>query len=134
MTDDLTPSQQSLLELAQQARKNAYAPHSDFPVGAAVLARSGKTYAGCNVENASFGLSICAERVAIFNAVCAGEREIVEMALVTAAKNPSRPCGACRQVLFEFGPHATVVMSNLEGSVVVRTLPELFPEPFELER
>jgi cytidine deaminase len=133
MTSVPTPSQQQLLDRARSARDSAYAPHSRFPVGAAVLTGSGKIYAGCNVENASFGLSICAERVAIFSAVCAGEREIVDIAVVTDTESPSRPCGACRQVLFEFGRDAVVLMGNLKGSAVVRTLRELFPEPFELD-
>jgi cytidine deaminase len=133
VTQALTASQQKLVELAKSAREHAYAPYSRFLVGAAVLGPSGNVYAGCNVENASFGLSICAERVAIFKAVCAGEREIVGLALVTSGERASRPCGACRQVLSEFGKDATVVMSNLDGSdVVIRSSKELFPEPFEL--
>lgn len=130
----LTSSQSELLHAARSARENAYAPYSRFAVGAAVRGQSGKVYVGCNIENASYGLSICAERVAIFQAVCAGERKIVELALVTDDDPPSRPCGACRQVLFEFGADATVIMGNLSGAVVVRSLNELFPEPFELRR
>jgi cytidine deaminase len=122
------------LEHARVARDRAYAPYSKFPVGAALLARSGNVYVGCNVENVSYGLSICAERVAVFSAACAGERDIVEIAVVTAAEIPSRPCGACRQVLFEFGKDATVIMGNLKGSVVVRKLRDLFPEPFEMDQ
>jgi cytidine deaminase len=129
----LTSSQQKLLHAAQTTREGAYAPYSHFLVGAAVLTAAGNIYAGCNVENASFGLSICAERTAIFHAVCAGERSIVELAIVTDVDDPSRPCGACRQVLFEFGRDATVIMANNRGSVVIRSLTELFPEPFELK-
>ncbi len=131
MSPDL---EKQLLQAAQKARLRAYAEYSHFSVGAAVLAESGKVYDGCNVENASYGLSICAERVAIFKAVCAGERNIIKLALVTDQKGPSYPCGACRQVLHEFGRDASIIMSNLEGNLVTRNLAELFPEPFELEK
>jgi cytidine deaminase len=129
---ELSKAQEALVEAARKARDNAYAKYSGFSVGAAVLAASGTIYDGCNVENASYGLSICAERVAIFKAVCAGERQIVELALVASGDEPSRPCGACRQVLHEFGKAAKVIMSNLEGNTIVRSLPELIPEPFEM--
>ncbi|OGR77080.1 MAG: cytidine deaminase [Elusimicrobia bacterium GWC2_64_44] len=90
-----------LIEAAKNAQKNAYCPYSRYPVGAAVLAESGRIYTGCNVENASFGLAICAERVAIFKAVSHGEKKI--RALSVAAKS-AKPCGACRQVIIEFAP------------------------------
>lgn len=90
-----------LIEAAKTAQKNAYCPYSRYPVGAAVLADSGRIYTGCNVENASFGLAICAERVAIFKAVSHGEKKI--RALSVAAKS-AKPCGACRQVIIEFAP------------------------------
>lgn len=88
-----------LIELAKKAQKNAYCPYSRYPVGAAVLSESGKIYTGCNVENASFGLSICAERVAIFKAISAGEKKIREICVVAKS---ATPCGACRQVIMEF--------------------------------
>src|SRR5579871_3761674 len=119
VTQALTPSQQELVDHAKRAREHAYARYSQFKVGAAVRGESGNLHSGCNVENASFGLSICAERVAIFKAVCAGERKIVELALVTDGERASRPCGACRQVLSEFGKDAIVIMSNLDGSDVL---------------
>ena len=90
-----------LIEAAKAAQKNSYSPYSRYPVGAAVLAESGRIYTGCNVENASFGLAICAERVAIFKAVSHGEKRI--SALCVAAKS-AKPCGACRQVIIEFAP------------------------------
>ena len=90
-----------LIEAAKAAQKNAYCPYSRYPVGASVLTESGRIYSGCNVENASFGLAICAERVAIFKAVSHGEKKI--MALCVAAKS-AKPCGACRQVIIEFAP------------------------------
>ena len=90
-----------LVEAAKTAQKNSYSPYSRYPVGAAVLTESGRIYTGCNVENASFGLTVCAERVAIFNAVSHGEKKI--LALCVAAKS-AKPCGACRQVIIEFAP------------------------------
>ena len=116
---------------ARKARELAYAPYSGFKVGAAVRTKSGKIYSGCNVENVSYGLSMCAERVAIFKAVAAGDPAIVEIAVVTDANPPSPPCGACRQVLFEFGRHSDVVLENIEGKREVTSIEELFPRPFE---
>jgi cytidine deaminase len=129
----LTLSQQQLLDAAREARSAAYAPYSKFKVGAAVRTESGQIYAGCNVENASYALSICAERVAIFKAVAAGDVKIIELALCTDASRPSTPCGACRQVLFEFSQSAVVIMGNLDGSKIVSNINELFPQPFRLE-
>jgi cytidine deaminase len=130
MASSLTPSQQQLLDAARGARSAAYAPYSKFKVGAAVRTESGQIYTGCNVENASYALSICAERVAIFRAVAAGDSKIVEIALCTDAPEPSTPCGACRQVLFEFSQSAAVIMGNLRGSTIVSHIQELFPRPF----
>ena len=123
-----------LIACATAARERAIAPYSNFKVGAAVRTRSGRIYTGCNVENASFGLCICAERVAIFSAVSAGDPQIVEIAMCTGADRPSPPCGACRQVLFEFGRSASVIMGNTNGVVFVSPLGRLFPEPFELPK
>ena len=117
-----------LVEAANQARQRAYAPYSDFPVGAALLSQSGKVYAGCNVENASYGLTICAERVAVFRAVCEGEREFRAIAVVT--ETGSSPCGACRQVLSEFAGDMDVVIADTRGNSRVYHLRELFPRPF----
>lgn len=103
--------QRGLLELAAQARELAYAPYSHYTVGAAVVAKSGKIYTGSNVENASYGLTVCAERNAIFKGVTEGEREFVALAVVTA--NGGSPCGACRQVAFEFmHPDAPVYLAD----------------------
>jgi cytidine deaminase len=93
-----------LIEAAKSAMARAYAPYSGFNVGAAVLGGSGAIYAGCNVENASYGLTICAERAAVSNAVCAGEREIRAVAIANSSGKPAFPCGACRQVIAEFVP------------------------------
>jgi cytidine deaminase len=132
MADYPSRADLELLEAARQAREAAYAPYSKFKVGAAVRTRSDNVYSGCNVENASFGLSICAERVAIFNAVAAGDADIVDLAVFTDAEEPSPPCGACRQVLFEFGRSARVIRGNAKGSVLITNLCALFPQPFEL--
>lgn len=122
---------QKLLKAAEKVRDNAYAPSSGFKVGAALLTVAGKTYVGCNVENASYGLTCCAERNAVFAAVAAegpGMR-IVELAIATSPASISSPCGACRQVMYEFGPEAVVSKVTVEGLVqdkVSTLLPKAF--------
>jgi cytidine deaminase len=128
---DVQVSLQELLQAARQARDAAYAPYSRFRVGAAVRASDGRIFVGANVENASYGLSVCAERVAIFKAVLEGARDIVELAVVTDADESSPPCGACRQVLSEFADDPQVAMGNLAGTVVLSRLGDLFPKPFK---
>ena len=125
--------QQKLDELttaAINASTQAYCPYSKFPVGAAALASSGKIYPGCNVENVSFGLTICAERNAIFAMVTGGDRNLVGMVIYTPTENPVPPCGACRQVLYEFGPDAEIACicngSNKINSSVRKLLPAVF--------
>ncbi len=127
----LTPAQKLALEdAAHQACQHSYAPYSTFPVGAAVLTDSGRILAGCNVENASLGLTCCAERVALFNAVSQGERRIVAVAIYTPTAAPTAPCGACRQVLQEFGAELTVI-AICEGRERLETsLASLLPAPF----
>ena len=105
--------QDKLVSLAAEARKKAYAPYSNFAVGAALLAKSGRVYTGCNVENVSYGLTVCAERVAVFKAVSEGEREFEAIAVVT--ENGVTPCGACRQVLIEFGDDIQVIVADTAG-------------------
>jgi cytidine deaminase len=120
-----------LVGLAQRARDRAYAPYSDFQVGAALLGRSGRVYSGCNVENASYPLCICAERAAVFKAVSEGEHEFEAIAVVTATG--AMPCGACRQVLREFGGPAgelRVIVADLEGRSRTYSIEELLPEGF----
>ena len=117
-----------LVELATQAREHAYAPYSKFAVGAALLAVSGRVYTGCNVENASFGLTICAERVAVFKAACAGERDFVAIAVVSSSG--VSPCGACRQVLREFGANLRVILAGVDGARRETDLATLFPDSF----
>jgi cytidine deaminase len=129
-----------LCEAAMTARNNAYAPYSKYHVGAAVLGVSGQIFVGCNVENASYGLCNCAERTAVFTAVCAGEREFVAVAIAT--DNGGTPCGACRQVLSEFAPKGgesdgvpvLVYLLNREGAIVRETtLEALLPDAFAIK-
>lgn len=128
MTNGSSPKE-DLIALALEAREKAYAPYSRFPVGAALLAESGQVYTGCNVENASYGLSICAERVALFKAVAAGERHFEALAVVT--ETMATPCGACRQVLAEFGEdELQIIVANPEGQMEIYTLGELLPASF----
>ncbi len=117
-----------LIRMAAEARERAYAPYSGFAVGAALLTRSGRVFVGCNVENASYGLTICAERVAVFRAVCAGEREFEAIAVVTA--NAVSPCGACRQVLREFSADMRVIIADTSGHQRESTLDQLLPDGF----
>ena len=108
-------SDADLIAAATAVREKAFAPYSRFRVGAAVRGASGRIHAGCNVESASFGLTCCAERVAVFKAVSEGETAIEAVAIVTDVSPPAAPCGACRQVLYEFGPDAVVVRAELAG-------------------
>jgi cytidine deaminase len=112
------------------AREKAYAPYSRFAVGAAVRGASGRIYSGCNIENASYGLTICAERVAIFKAVSEGEKRLAALAVAADTAAPASPCGACRQVMAEFGIN-TVVMCNTKGERLTVTLAELLPHAFD---
>jgi cytidine deaminase len=121
----------ALVSQAKAVRARAYAPYSKFSVGAALLGRSGRVYAGCNVENLSFGLTVCAERNALLSAIAAGEQEFTAIAIVADSKTPVSPCGACRQVLAEFGMELHVVCSNLEGGRFESTLSELLPRARE---
>jgi cytidine deaminase len=120
---------QSLIEQAKAARQQAYAPYSRFAVGAALQTKSGRVFCGCNVENLSFGLTICAERNAVFAAVAAGEREFEAIAVVADTRVPVTPCGACRQVLAEFAPELPICSANLDGQTFESTIGELLPRP-----
>ena len=122
---------QALLRLADEARRHAYSPYSKFPVGAALLCADGEVYTGVNVENAVNGLSLCAERVALFKALSEGKRDFVKLAVVCDA-DACRPCGACRQVLYEHAPEIEILMGNPGGAFKRTTIRELLPEAFSL--
>lgn len=119
---------------AREASHAAHCPYSRFPVGAAALADDGSIHSGCNVENASFGLTVCAERVAVLKAVSSGCKTIKAVAVYTPTQLPNTPCGACRQVIMEFGPTAEVVCLCDGDAVVRRNATELLPMPFSPEK
>jgi len=122
---------EKLIKAARQARENAHAPYSNFRVGAALRAQSGRIYTGCNVENASYGLTCCAERVAIFKALSEGERGFEAIAVVTDTESLTPPCGACRQVIWEFCGDIPVILANLKGKIERERAGKLLPRPFD---
>ncbi|ASK63371.1 cytidine deaminase [Virgibacillus phasianinus] len=125
-------NKEQLLEKAVEMRDNAYVPYSKFPVGAALLTKSGNVYTGCNIENAAFPVSLCAERVAIFKAVAEGETDFVELAVAADTGRPVPPCGSCRQVMSEFfKPETTIHLTNLHNQVKTVTMEELLPFSFQ---
>ena len=124
MTDE------KLVALAKEAMKNAYAPYSKFQVGAALLAKDGRVFTGCNVENASYGATNCAERTAIFKAVSEGYREFDAIAIVASSGDFASPCGICRQVLAEFMPEGKVILDSDEKGMVTYSVRELLPLGF----
>lgn len=128
MTPDL------LIVTATEARERAFAPFSHFRVGAALEAEDGTFVPGCNVESASYGLTMCAERVAVFAGVARGYRCFRRVAVVTDTATPTPPCGACRQILWEFAPDAEVILANLSGSVERFTMRELLPHGFDAKQ
>jgi cytidine deaminase len=122
---------QDLIDAARAARANAYCPYSNYPVGAAVRTEDGTIFAGCNVENVSYGLSICAERNAIFAMVAGGRKKLTELVVVT--RDGGFPCGACLQVISEFAaPHAKIHLVDDSGSATTYALPGLLPHPFRI--
>ena len=121
----------SLIRAAKTAREDAHAPFSNFKVGAALRTTTGKVFGGCNVENASYGLTVCAERVAIFKAISEGERKFDAIAVVTDTDMLTPPCGACRQLIWEFCGDVPVIISNLKGNVETFRMSQLFPKPFD---
>lgn len=122
---------EKLLSTARECRERAFAPYSGFLVGAAVEAEDGTIFAGCNVESASYGLTMCAERVAIFTAVAAGHKRIKRVSLVAESDELTAPCGACRQVIWEFGGDIPVTLSNLNGKTETIRMSELLPRAFD---
>lgn len=123
--------ERKLIQKAKEARKKAYAPYSKFKVGAAVLAQNGEVYTGANVESSSYGLTACAERVALYQAVASGARRFKKIVIVTDTKDPVTPCGLCRQVLAEFGENLEVICTNLQGKVKKFKLKALLPYSFK---
>ena len=128
----MTETDKKLLAEAKRVRDFSYCPYSKFAVGAAVLGASGEIYGGCNVENAAYSVTNCAERTAIYNAVSAGEEDILALAVVTESSPPATPCGACRQVVAEFRI-PRILIANLAGEVKEMTLSELLPDAFSGE-
>jgi cytidine deaminase len=120
-----------LIAVAKAARENAHAPYSNFRVGAALRAKSGRVYTGCNVENSTYGLTVCAERVAIFKAISEGERGFDAIAVVTDTDQLTPPCGACRQIIWEFCGDVEVILANLKGKDETHRMSALFPRPFD---
>jgi len=127
MNEDL----QKLIEAALDVRERAYAPFSNFRVGAAVSTKSGKIYTGCNVESASYGLTVCAERVAIWKAVSEGEKELTNIAVVADTQELTPPCGVCRQIIWEFCGDVPVTFANLHGKTETVQMKELLPRAFD---
>lgn len=119
-----------LVLVAREARRNAYAPYSRVKIGAAVLTAKGQVFTGCNVENASYGLSCCAERTALFKAVSEGHRDIVAIAVVGKSADFTRPCGACRQVMVEYNPKMKVLRRGIDGFKADTTVDKLLPSAF----
>jgi cytidine deaminase len=124
-------TRQRLLEAARAARQHAHAAFSNFRVGAALETADGQIITGCNVENATYGLTICAERVAVFKAISEGHRSFTRVAVVADTAEPTPPCGACRQILWEFGGNLEVILGNLSGEKARHQLKDLLPHPFD---
>jgi cytidine deaminase len=120
-----------LLDAARAARLHAHAPFSNFKVGAALETAAGKIITGCNIENATYGLTLCAERVAMFKALSEGERAFARIAIVADTPAPAPPCGACRQILWEFGGDLEIILGNLTKQTGVYRLKDLLPLPFD---
>lgn len=127
----MTETEKELVEAATKVRMRAYAPYSNFRVGAAVRTKTGKIYTGCNVESASYGLTVCAERVAIWKAVSEGEKEFSAIAVVAETEELTPPCGACRQIIWEFCRDIPVTFANLKGETETVPMSELLPRAFD---
>lgn len=120
--------QEELIQYAIEAMKKAYVPYSKFQVGAALLTKEGEVVQGCNIENASYGLTNCAERTALYKAISEGKTSFDKLVVVASMDRPCSPCGACRQVIAEFcNPKMEVIMTNLKGDILIQTVEELLP-------
>ena len=128
----LGPEQRMLISLATEVRKRAYAPYSQFQVGAALQCGDGSIFTGCNVEITNYQGTICAEHAAIVKAVSEGKKQFIRIAVIADQAVPCPPCGACRQALFEFAPKMEVISANLKGEVTITTLDQLLPGAFHL--
>ncbi len=124
-------SSDALIEAARAVRELAHAPFSGFKVGAAIEDESGRIYTGCNVENATYGLTVCAERVAIFKAVSEGAGKLKRVAVIANTDTLTPPCGACRQILWEFCGNAELILANLSGKQETLSVKDIFPRPFD---
>jgi cytidine deaminase len=122
---------EELVNAAARAREAAIAPYSHFPVGAAIQTTEGKIYTGCNVESSSYGLTMCAERVALYKALSEGERHFSAIAIATAGDRSCPPCGACRQVLWDFARNITVILLSLSSRIEILKMADLFPRAFD---
>jgi cytidine deaminase len=120
-----------LIKRAREARERALSPFSHFKVGAALLCKGGKVYLGCNIENPSLSLSICAERVALIKAISEGEKAFDALAIIADTNDITYPCGACRQMIWEFGPELRLILANLKGDIRRTAIRDLLPEPFD---
>ncbi|HZY85470.1 MAG TPA: cytidine deaminase [Gemmataceae bacterium] len=128
---DLDAAGTALVEAARAVRLHAHAPFSRFQVGAALLTKEGRVFTGCNVENATYGLTVCAERVAVWKAVSEGYRAFTRVAVVADTAEPTPPCGACRQILWELGGDLEVILANLEAPKALYRMRDLLPHPFD---
>jgi cytidine deaminase len=124
-------TEEELIKAATDARECAYAPYSNFKVGAAVEAENGDIYIGCNVESASYGLTVCAERVAIWKGISCGEKRFTRIAVVVDTEELTPPCGVCRQIIWEFCGDVPVILSNLHGKTETIQMSELLPRAFD---
>jgi cytidine deaminase len=127
----LNESDEHLIEAATSARMRSVAPFSRFLVGAALQTKAGKVFTGCNVESASYGLTVCAERVAIWKALSEGERDFTDLVVVADTETLTPPCGTCRQIIWEFAKHATIVLANLRGQREEVHILDLLPRAFD---
>jgi len=127
----LNESDEQLIQAATDARARSVAPFSKFMVGAALQTKTGKVFTGCNIESASYGLTVCAERVAIWKALSEGERDFTDLVVVADTETLTPPCGTCRQIIWEFAKHATIVLANLRGQREERSIKELLPSAFD---